>query len=298
MSTIDRRNLSDIKYQLGLPTRVDTQVMSAKIVQFLAEETIKQIITLTKFSTAHNLVEYIYTDSLEVTAFILDIVRTINANYKVRRIPGSGSFLHCKKLTINHDLDESLIDELRFIKSSNLKFNNVITKLGLDKVINVEDFKTLYHSNDYDFSSYTSFSNKEDQVIKFVMGEGCDDRHAIMSMLLLNKITNSENLFQKSDEYSLLNSDVLDILKTGDAINDNMLDISDLKEEFIITQVESKFTDFSNRETILSPVNSKFEGRKKREKLLDNDENVQYEKLTKSRVNKDKVVKEETTDES
>lgn len=259
----DAKTFRTLYYMLGLSKNSKYTDITLKLTDYLSVQCVRIIVKLTEYKNVYALKENLMTDEIELPSFILDLVRGINCNYRIRPIIGSNSALCCKKVTITNDLSEDDKIGLEYIKVELLMVNKIFKLLNLDDIVKISNFEELYHSNDYDFSFYTRDLNKKGQ-IAVILGDNNSDEHTVAALLLRNEITNTEGLYQESDEYILDSNEALEILRTGNVAFSETQNYDEIKESFVVSEINSKLTKFGNvnieTSNIINPIQTKTGG--------------------------------------
>jgi hypothetical protein len=266
----DPRVLTDIRYTLGLSRRTKNSDIATKLIDYLSVNTIRQIFALTQFKNDNDLKNFLMYDNIKVSTLVVDLVRAINCNYRIRPLMDSNSALFCNKIIIKNDLDPKEFINLEHLVFDLININAIVEKLELFKFVEITNYEELYHSNDFDFSFYCNISS-DNQNYSIVLGEGCGDEHTIAALLLCNKVTNSDNLKQKSDIFSLTHNDILALLKTGETDVSTYSNTNEVKQEFTIAIIESKYTTFNNKTAKVAPIYSNTSNRNIGDAIMAND---------------------------
>lgn len=241
----DYYKLRSIKTLLGLSTRSKASDVAIKVTDTLAEWYVQTIFALTSEKNGNNLMNELGTDSFQIPNLILDCVRMINCNYRIRRIKGTESVLRAKNLNIEAiGVDKLELDDV-YINLINLV--EVIRELNLDDITEINDYRELYKGNDYDLCINVKVQ-EDNKSIRFITGNGHCDEYTIMGLLVQTYVKNTNGFVMDTILFETTIEDGLSILKTGRPIFSSIDNIDIVEDEYVMAEVTSSINKFANRE--------------------------------------------------
>lgn len=246
----------EIKSAIGISSYTNASSFAIKLTDYLAENTMMFIYSLTRFDSYDKYDSVLKTGEIRIPNNVLDLSRAINCHYRMRLIEMSDSVLNANKVTVNTDLSDKQLEKIDYIYLQSLKLCKVLEITGIDQSTIITDYRELYRSNDFDMSVSCNLI-KGNNNFNFVVGDANTDEEVICGLLIQPNYTNTENYYIKTHSYVVPYDDCINILEFGEVKSTRGEEMAVIEDLYVKAVITSKFTSTANKRVGLFNARSK-----------------------------------------